>query len=58
MKCTFCKGQIEPGTGSMFVYSDGKISYFCSSKCKKNGLKLKRDTKKVGWIKKKKKVSK
>ncbi|MDY6764925.1 MAG: 50S ribosomal protein L24e [Halobacteria archaeon] len=35
-ECTFCGGEIEPGTGIMFVQRDGTIHYFCSSKCEKN----------------------
>lgn len=53
MKCTFCKDDIEPGTGKMFVKGDGKLFYFCSTKCEKSMLKLKRDPKKVRWVKKK-----
>ena len=34
---------------------DGRSVYFCSSKCKRN-LDLKRDPKKVNWVKKEKKV--
>lgn len=37
--------------GKMFVKSDGSIFYFCSSKCQ-NNWNLKRDPKKVGWIRK------
>ncbi|HEC76131.1 MAG TPA: TRASH domain-containing protein [Thermoplasmatales archaeon] len=50
-KCNFCGNDIEPGTGTMYVRKDGKIYYFCSSKCRKNLLKLKRDPKKVRWTK-------
>ncbi len=35
-KCTFCGGQIEPGTGKMLVKKDGTIQYFCSTKCENN----------------------
>ena len=48
-KCTFCSTQIEKGTGKMFVYVSGKIDYFCSNKCEKNALKLKRDPLRVRW---------
>ena len=34
------------------ILNDGNIFYFCSSKCRKNQLKLKRDNKKVNWIRK------
>lgn len=55
MKCSFCKGDIESGTGKMFVRNDGKVFYFCSSKCEKNMLKLRREPKDVKWVTKKKK---
>ncbi|MEM5782605.1 MAG: 50S ribosomal protein L24e, partial [Candidatus Aenigmatarchaeota archaeon] len=38
MKCSFCGNEIEKGTGTMFVKNDGKIFFFCSSKCEKNML--------------------
>jgi large subunit ribosomal protein L24e len=54
MKCSFCKSEIEPGTGKMFVFNSGKTEFFCSSKCEKNMLKLKREPKDVKWVTKKK----
>lgn len=56
MKCSFCKENIEQGTGKMLVKDDGKIFYFCSSKCEKNMMKLRREPKDVKWISKKKKA--
>lgn len=50
-KCTFCGEDIRKGTGKMFVFTDGRISYFCSMKCEKNMLKLKRDPKVITWTK-------
>ena len=35
-ECDFCGGDIEPGTGTMFVHTDGSTVHFCSSKCEKN----------------------
>ncbi len=58
MKCSFCKEEIEKGTGKMFVKTDAKILYFCSRRCEKNMLKLGRDPTRVNWIRKKKKESK
>ena len=49
MECSFCGEQIEPGTETMYVTKRGKISYFCSSKCEKNMLQLKRKPRKVKW---------
>jgi len=48
-KCTFCKSEIEPGTGMMYIKKDATIYYFCSSKCEKNLLKLHRNPRKVKW---------
>lgn len=31
-----CKTNMPRGTGKMFVKNDGRIFYFCSSKCQKN----------------------
>jgi len=50
--CTFCKKEIEKGTGKMFVENTGKISWFCSSKCDKNTRKLGRDPRDFKWANK------
>lgn len=54
-KCTFCGRQMELGTGKMYVRKDGKILYFCSSKCEKNQLKLGRKFLETRWSKRFKK---
>lgn len=56
MKCTYCKNEFEKGTGKMFVKKDGKIFYYCTSKCEKNSKM--RNAKKVKWITKPKKSDK
>ena len=33
----------------MYVKNDGSTLWFCSSKCRKNALKLKRDPRKLKW---------
>lgn len=48
-KCVFCDLPIEPGTGMMFVRRDGTVLYFCSSRCERNMVKLKRKRRKVKW---------
>jgi len=48
-RCSFCNKEIEPGTGILYVKLDGTKLYFCSSKCRKNMLKLKRDPRKLKW---------
>ena len=51
-RCSFCKQNYEFPLGLTYVLVDGNILYFCSSKCRKNMLKLKRDNKKVNWVRK------
>ncbi|MBI2148009.1 50S ribosomal protein L24e [Candidatus Woesearchaeota archaeon] len=51
MECTFCGKNIERGTGKMFVQNDGKILYFCTMKCEKNMLKLRRKAHTTPWTK-------
>ncbi|MFH1307410.1 MAG: 50S ribosomal protein L24e [archaeon] len=53
VKCTFCKRDYnEQIRGTTVVDSaSGKISYFCSSKCRKNS-EMGRDNKKVMWVRK------
>ena len=48
-KCNFCGISIEKGTGKIFVYSSGKIANFCTNKCEKNLLKLKRKPIRMAW---------
>jgi large subunit ribosomal protein L24e len=49
--CSFCGEEIEVGTGKMYVRRDGRVFYFCSGKCEKNMLKLKRNPRKLKWTK-------
>ncbi|MDI6889203.1 MAG: 50S ribosomal protein L24e [Methanocellales archaeon] len=49
-KCSFCGNPIEPGTGKMFVRSDGSVHFFCSSKCESN-MTLGRTARKLKWTK-------
>lgn len=37
------------GTGTIFVFKTGKRYYFCSTKCEKNMLKLRRKPSKTKW---------
>jgi large subunit ribosomal protein L24e len=46
--CDYCGDAIEPGTGTMFVDTDGSITHFCSSKCEKNA-DLGRKPRDVRW---------
>lgn len=49
VKCTFCGKEFAKGTGKMYIKADGKIFYFCSSKCEKNQLKHKRKARNLKW---------
>lgn len=51
-KCSFCGSKVELGTGKMFVKKKGSVLYFCSSKCEKNMMKLRRIPRRVRWTKK------
>lgn len=49
--CSFCGNPIEPGTGMLFIKRDGTRHQFCSSKCRRNLLELKRVPRTVKWTK-------
>ncbi|PIN92732.1 50S ribosomal protein L24e [Candidatus Pacearchaeota archaeon CG10_big_fil_rev_8_21_14_0_10_31_24] len=48
-KCVFCGKEESAVRGVHLMANDGTVNYFCSSKCRKNSLKLKRDKRKVKW---------
>lgn len=50
-QCSFCNNEIARGRGTMFVRESGKVLWFCSSKCEKNMLKLKREPRELKWVK-------
>jgi large subunit ribosomal protein L24e len=45
--CSFCGNEISAGTGKMFVKKDARLLYFCSRRCEKSLLKLKRTPRKT-----------
>jgi large subunit ribosomal protein L24e len=47
--CSFCAGEVEPGTGTMYVKRDGTVFYFCSSSCRKQQLHLGRVGHRLKW---------
>jgi large subunit ribosomal protein L24e len=47
--CSFCGGNIEPGTGRLYVRKDGMTYNFCSSKCFKNLVVMKRLPRETEW---------
>ena len=46
--CSFCSKSFA-AKGKIFVQKTGKIFRFCSSKCERNMLKLKREPRNVKW---------
>ena len=48
-KCSFCYREIEPGTGKMYVKKDGTVLNFCTNKCYKNMIELKRVPRTTEW---------
>ena len=54
VRCTFCGGEVKQSRTIIIVDAAGRAHYFCGSKCK-NNWKLKRDVRKVSWVRKKKK---
>jgi large subunit ribosomal protein L24e len=55
--CSFCKKHYKEPRGLTVFTFEGKTIHFCSSKCRRN-MALKRDPRKVNWIKKEKKITK
>jgi large subunit ribosomal protein L24e len=47
--CSFCSGEIEPGTGQLFVKRDGSLYSFCSSSCRKQQMNLGRVGHRLRW---------
>jgi large subunit ribosomal protein L24e len=50
-KCNYCGNEMKQGTGKMYVFKTGKLINFCSNKCEKNQIKLKRTARKFKWTK-------
>ncbi|HDN18361.1 50S ribosomal protein L24e [Candidatus Bathyarchaeota archaeon ex4484_205] len=48
-RCVFCGREFDQGFGVLYVKNDGSLLWFCSSKCRKNMLKLGRDRRKYKW---------
>jgi len=48
-ECSFCGEKLKPGTGFLFVKKDGTALFFCSRKCEKNLLVLKRKPSATKW---------
>ncbi|MCI4460709.1 MAG: 50S ribosomal protein L24e [Thaumarchaeota archaeon] len=48
-RCAFCGREVRPGRGIMYVRNNGSVLWFCSAKCRKNMLELRRDPRKLKW---------
>lgn len=48
-KCAFCGKDEHSFAGVHFISNVGVVSYYCSSKCRKNAMKLGRDKRKIKW---------
>lgn len=51
VECSFCGYPISKAMGMTYVKKDGTTYNFCSSKCEKQQLKLKRSNRVVPWTK-------
>jgi len=49
VKCHFCGIDESIHRGLHLIRNDGVVTFFCSGKCRKNSLKLKRDRRKIKW---------
>jgi|SRR3989338_1596527 len=48
-KCFFCGKEEYAHKGVHLIRNTGVVQFFCSSKCRKNSIKLKRDKRKIRW---------
>ena len=48
-KCVFCGREELDFKGVHLIKNDGTVDFYCSSKCRKNSLKLHRDKRKIKW---------
>ncbi len=48
-KCVFCGRDEHSFRGLHLIKNIGTVEYYCSSKCRKNAIKLKRDKRKRKW---------
>lgn len=51
-RCAFCGREVRLGLGILLVKNDGSTKSYCSSKCKVNDVKLRRDSRKLKWARK------
>lgn len=51
VNCSFCSFEVQKGSGLMYAKKDGTTYNFCSSKCRKNQLDLRREGRRMKWTK-------
>lgn len=49
--CSFCGKELNPGSGKMYVKKDGKVFYYCSSKCQTTHVDRKYKARLTPWAK-------
>jgi len=49
VKCSFCGEELPLGGGKLYAKKEGTVFYFCSGKCEKNLIVLKRKPVKTRW---------
>lgn len=49
VKCSFCGRDEKSYKGLHLIRNIGVVNYFCSSKCRRNMIKLGRDKRKFKW---------
>ncbi len=49
VKCSFCGQDLPQGGGKIYAKKDGTTFHFCSNKCEKNLVFLKRKPAKTKW---------
>jgi large subunit ribosomal protein L24e len=49
VECVFCGRETPFHEGVHLIKNDGSIQFYCSSKCRKNAIKLGRDRRKIKW---------
>jgi ribosomal protein L24E len=52
--CTYCNVDIPKGSGMLYVFKSGKTANFCSKKCEKHQIQLKRKSREMKWVTSKK----
>jgi large subunit ribosomal protein L24e len=49
VKCSFCGEDLKVGGGKIYAKKDGTTFHFCSNKCEKNLIEMKRKPVETKW---------